>query len=111
MSEFATATNNNKNPFFTAMDGQTITEKGHLAVSSGKRGGVRKIQTLKGEEFEAALTDIFSQCVRDKNHNDFRNEVKELFDIIDKNKTDEEKKLTFMKYLCKFMMNLRIINK
>lgn len=108
MSEFTTAAkNNNNNPFFKAMDGQTVTENGHLAVSSGKGGGVRKVQTLMGEEFEAALTDIFSQVVRDKNHDDFRSEVRELFDIIYKNNLDSEKKLTFVKYFCKFMMNTR----
>lgn len=108
MSEFTTAAkNNNNNPFFKAMDGQTVTENGHLAVSSGKGGGVRKVQTLKGEEFEAALTDIFSQTVRDKNHDEFRREIRELFDVIYKNNQDSEKKLTFMKYLCRFMMNIR----
>jgi hypothetical protein len=107
MSEFTTTTTNNNNPFFKAMDGQTMTENGHFAVSSGKGGGVRKAQTLMGKEFEAALTDIFSQIVRDKNHDEFRREIRELFDVIYKNNQDSEKKLTFMKYLCKFMMNIR----
>ena len=108
MSKFIIATNNNNNnPFFKVMDGQVSTEKGHLAVSSGKGGGVRMIQILKGEEFEATLTDLFSQCVRDKNHMEFKKEVKELFDIIDKNNNDNEKKINYIKLFCKFMMNLR----
>ena len=66
MSEFTTAAKNNNNPFFKAMDGQTVTENGHLAVSSGKGGGVRKFQTLMEKSLKLYLLIFFHKLLETK---------------------------------------------
>ena len=110
MASLLTEEYNNKesNPFFDSLDTvlnkQTVTENGALAVSTGMFGGVQSSQAKKGEELEAAITDLFGESVRDKPINEWNREIKLILDLVPQNKIE---KGYAMSLIYRFLANLR----
>lgn len=102
------ASTNNINKLFEELNKnlnlQTTTENGEDAVTAGPKGGFVSKQSSLGQVVESQITEMFSQSVRDKNIDEW---IEEICVLLSHNFCDLEENINYHSLIYRFLANLR----